>query len=193
MRRARLITFVSVATALSFASAHAQEHGGGHAAVTATHGSPHTTTTPSKTTTSGATSSNPTPSSTSTVGATRGGTTTTVSPIAARIASHPQLAAKCTSLLPKGMTLNQAARGFRNQGQFIAALHVSKNLGIPFADLKNAMTGPSPKSLGQAIHTLRPHADADDEVERATAQASTELKTTTGSTTATTSTTATHK
>ncbi len=42
------------------------------------------------------------------------------------------------------MTLNQASKGFKNQGQFIAALHVSQNLGIPFADLKTAMTGIRP-------------------------------------------------
>jgi len=48
-------------------------------------------------------------------------------------------------MLPKGMTLNEASKGFKNQGQFIAALHVSQNLGIPFADLKTAMTGITPK------------------------------------------------
>ncbi len=42
------------------------------------------------------------------------------------------------------MSLNQASKGFKNQGQFIAALHVSQNLGIPFADLKTAMTGIRP-------------------------------------------------
>jgi hypothetical protein len=54
------------------------------------------------------------------------------------------------------MTVETAAAGFRNQGQFIAALHVSRNLGIPFADLKTAMTGPTHQSLGQAIQSLRP-------------------------------------
>jgi hypothetical protein len=39
------------------------------------------------------------------------------------------------------MTLNQASEGFKNQGQFIAALHVSQNLNIPFKDLKAAMLG----------------------------------------------------
>jgi hypothetical protein len=49
-------------------------------------------------------------------------------------------------MLPAGMTLNEASKGFKNQGQFIAALHVSQNLGIPFADLKTAMTGITPKT-----------------------------------------------
>jgi hypothetical protein len=58
------------------------------------------------------------------------------------------------------MTVETAAAGFKNQGQFIAALHVSQNLGIPFAQLKAAMTGPAHESLGQAIQDLRPTAPA---------------------------------
>ena len=53
-------------------------------------------------------------------------------------------------LLP-GANLADAARGFQNWGQFVAAAHVSHNLNIPFATLKAKMTGPSPMSLGQAI------------------------------------------
>src|SRR5437879_2354947 len=48
------------------------------------------------------------------------------------IESNPQLKARVESLLPAGMSLKTAAMGFRNQGEFIAALHVSKNLNIPF-------------------------------------------------------------
>lgn len=88
------------------------------------------------------------------------------------------------------MTLNQASLGFKNQGQFLAALHVSRNLGIPFADLKTAMTGvrpattgttsgatasPTPLSLGQAIHKLRPSADSVTATATAEHQASAEL------------------
>src|SRR5437763_12495753 len=58
----------------------------------------------------------------------------------ARIERNPALKAKVESMLPAGMTLKTAASGFRNEGQFIAALHVSKNLGIPFDQLKAKMT-----------------------------------------------------
>jgi hypothetical protein len=91
--------------------------------------------------------------------------------IAGRIESHPQLAAKLTPLLPKGMTFETASAGFKNQGQFIAALHVSHNLGISFTDLKAKMTGSTPESLGQAIHDLRPDADEKAESKKATKQA----------------------
>ncbi len=48
---------------------------------------------------------------------------------------------------------------FRNYGQYNAALHVSENLGIPFADLKQKMVVEG-LSLGQAIQALRPDLDA---------------------------------
>ena len=67
-----------------------------------------------------------------------------VNPIAQKISANKGLSSKMPALLPKGMTLNEASKGFKNQGQFIAALHVSQNLNIPFADLKTAMTGIRP-------------------------------------------------
>lgn len=73
-----------------------------------------------------------------------------------RSAHNPKLAARLQPLLPRGMDVNNAAQGFRNWGQFVAAVHVSHNLGIPFADLKAKMTGTNPMSLGQAIQMLRP-------------------------------------
>ncbi len=84
------------------------------------------------------------------------------------INKNPQLVARLTPLLPSGMTLEQAADGFKNQGQFIAALNASKNLNIPFADLKAKMTGPGRESLGRAIHELRPDLDADASKQAAT-------------------------
>ena len=138
-----------------FADQNGTPHGNPHAAqippthATPTHGNPHTTTTTT--------------------------TTATLNPIAAKISRHPQQAARIERMLPVGMTLNQASRGFRNQGQFIAALHVSQNLHIPFRDLKRAMTGPNAMSLGQAIHTLRPSTDADAAVRRANTQAQSDV------------------
>jgi hypothetical protein len=65
----------------------------------------------------------------------------------------------------KPITLDAASMGFKNQGQFIAALHVSQNLGVPFLDLKKAMvtsqttggvtTMSQTGSLGQAIQTVK--------------------------------------
>ncbi len=78
--------------------------------------------------------------------------------IAAKIARNPKLKARIESMLPTGMTLDQAADGFRNQGQFIAAVNASKNHGISFTQLKNEMTGDNALSLGDAIQKLKPAA-----------------------------------
>ena len=92
------------------------------------------------------------------------------STIAARIESHPQLASRLRLMLPQGMTLETAAKGFKNQGQFIAALHVSQNLEIPFEQLKTEMVT-NHQSLGQSIHILKPLTDATTEVHRAEREA----------------------
>ena len=71
-------------------------------------------------------------------------------------AHHANLASRLQPLLPAGATLQSASGGFKNEGQFIAALHVSHNLNIPFDQLKTEMTGASHESLGHAIEDLRP-------------------------------------
>jgi hypothetical protein len=54
------------------------------------------------------------------------------------------------------MKPGDAFNGFNSHGQFFAALHVSRNLGIPFRDLKAQMMSDENMSLGKAIHELRP-------------------------------------
>lgn len=82
---------------------------------------------------------------------------------------NTKLSENLGKLLPAGTDLQAAAAGFRNLGEFVAAVHVSHNLGIPFADLKADMM--SGDNLGQAITKLRPDADAEVEARRARAQA----------------------
>jgi hypothetical protein len=71
------------------------------------------------------------------------------------LAKNTNLRAKLQSRLPPNTDVNAAAAGFRNLGQFVAAVNVSFNHGIPFADLKVLMTGDHPLSLGQALQQLR--------------------------------------
>jgi uncharacterized membrane protein YdfJ with MMPL/SSD domain len=113
----------------------------------------------------------------------------TLNPIAQKIASHPQLASKVRALLPAGTTLNQASTGFKNQGQLIAALHVSRNLGIPFSKLKTDMTGDKHLSLGQSIQDLKPSAHVTTEAHRAETEADDDARTTTTPITSPTNTT----
>jgi hypothetical protein len=89
-----------------------------------------------------------------------------------RLQNHPALASRIDKLLPAGTSLEMAESGFKSPGQFIAALHVSKNLNIPFDQLKAKVTGvtmqangqtttTTPMSLGKAIHALRPNLTED--------------------------------
>jgi hypothetical protein len=119
------------------------------------------------------------------------------SKMSGQLMQNTQLASKLSSLLPSGTDLQTAASGFKNLGQFVAAVHVSHNLGIPFAQLKctelatkdacTTMNGtttetmPVPSkssSLGQAIHTLKPSlstSDSDSAAKQAKKNASADL------------------
>jgi hypothetical protein len=95
-----------------------------------------------------------------------------------RIENNSQLMSRLQPLLPSGVTLASAAQGFKTEGQFIAALHVSQNLKIPFAQLKGEMTESDHDSLGQAIHDLRPSANAKASVKTAEQEARADIKAT---------------
>lgn len=77
-------------------------------------------------------------------------------------------------LLPPGTDIAAAAAGFKNQGQFVAAVYAADNLGIPFTDLRSRMVD-NGLSLGQAIQSLRPGTDYDAEATRALRQANAEI------------------
>ena len=164
-----------------------------------THGNPHGSNTPpskggnTKTSTPTPTTNSTTTTSTTTTSTTT--TTTSLNPIAQKL-TNTQLGTRLEHLLPAGTTLDTASAGFKHQGQFIAALHVSQNLGIPFANLKTAMlattvpgatiaTPSSPKTLGQAIQQLKPFANSTTEANRAEHETAEDLRTTTTTTTTT--------
>jgi hypothetical protein len=154
---------------------------------------PSTTTTTTTTAAKGGKHSGTT-STTTTTTTTTTSNTTPLNPIAAKIDSKPNLKSKLTALLPidpltgKTMTLDKASLGFKNQGQFIAALHVSENLGIPFTTLKSNMVTITPGapgeqptatqtgSLGQAIQKSKATANVTTEVQKAEQQASADLQ-----------------
>ena len=82
---------------------------------------------------------------------------------------NPKLEARLLSLLglPADTPITNVSSGFKNWGQFVAAVHVSENLDLDFNTLKAAMTGipagspagttptAQPMSLGQAVQSLR--------------------------------------
>ena len=68
---------------------------------------------------------------------------------------NQSLETRLQPLLPNGMSASAASKGFRNWGRFVAAVHASRNLNIPFQSLKLKMTGDMPLSLGQAIQAIQ--------------------------------------
>lgn len=82
------------------------------------------------------------------------------------VPKNPRVVAKLKAMLPPEMSVQQAAAGFQNQGQFVAAVQVSHNLEIPFSRLKDKVVREG-LSLGQAIQALRPDANVSRELARA--------------------------
>ncbi len=89
-----------------------------------------------------------------------------LTPVQEKLQKNTNLASKLATRLPAGTDLVAAAAGFRNLGQFVAAVNVSSNLGIPFDQLKTRMVTDG-KSLGQAIQALKPVASATIEAQHA--------------------------
>jgi len=148
------------------------------AAAATTHGSGSTTAATSKK--SATTAATTTPATTTGADA-----TIALTPVQQKLQRNTKLADKVASRLPDGTDLMTAAADFRNLGQFVAAVNVSNNLGIPFTDLKNAMVEDH-LSLGQAIHELRPAANSTLEANRAETEATSLINSTTTTTTTTT-------
>ena len=93
------------------------------------------------------------------------------SSVSDHLQDNTKLASKLQSLLPQGTNLQQAAQGFKNLGQFVAAVHVAHNLGIPFDQLKAKLMGPPTESLGKAIHSLKPDVKSSAEAKKGQKQA----------------------
>lgn len=102
-----------------------------------------------------------------------GKSTKTGKTVAQQLTEHKRLTTQLGQLLPAGTDLQAAAAGFKNLGQFVAAVHVSKNLSIPFSDLKTRLMDGA--SLGTAIKALRPDVNATTEANKAQRQARQDL------------------
>lgn len=138
------------------------------------------------------TTKSPTSTSTTSTGTTNTAaeSTTTLTPVQQKLQKNSNLADKLKSRLPEGTDLMKASEGFKNLGQFVAAVNVSNNLGLNFTDLKTRMVDEG-MSLGQAIQDVKKTSNVDAEVTRAETEADSMIKssTTTTSTSTSTSTT----
>ena len=71
-----------------------------------------------------------------------------------KLLANENLRNKMRARLPRGTDPMVAASGFKNLGQFVAAVNVSNNLGIDFTMLKGLMVNRG-MSLGQAIQQAK--------------------------------------
>jgi hypothetical protein len=94
------------------------------------------------------------------------------------LAENTKLSKKLQNLLPADEKVQDAASGFKNLGEFVAAVHVAHNLNIPFDQFKNKVT--IGDSLGKAVHALNPklnHKEIMSQVKKGKQQAKEDIKT----------------
>ena len=94
------------------------------------------------------------------------GTTGKLSPVQQSLRRNPDLADRVAGRLPPRIDVMWAASGFRDMGQFVAAVNAADNLQIPFMTLKSRMLDDG-MNLGQAIRDLRRSSDYRKEARRA--------------------------
>jgi hypothetical protein len=78
--------------------------------------------------------------------------------------------------LPSGTDLNAAAAGFRRLELFVATVHASNNVEIPFSELKRRIVNDG-MTLGQAIQDVRPKSRYWAEAHRAEDEAAAAIRT----------------
>ena len=98
------------------------------------------------------------------------GETVPLTPVQEKLKRNTNLASKLERALegrlPAGTDLMAAALGFKNLGQFVAAVNVSTNLQLDFIELKARLVEQN-MSLGQAIQDLKATASPTVEAQRA--------------------------
>jgi hypothetical protein len=76
--------------------------------------------------------------------------------VATALERNQHLSSVVKPLLPPGTNITDAATGFKKQKDFVAALHMAKNLGIPFNEIKTRMTTGHRMSLDESLRDIRP-------------------------------------
>ena len=106
---------------------------------------------------------------------------------------NTQLAKNLAKFFPDGTNLSAQANGFKNLGEFVSAVHVSHNLGIPFDQLKCTQLGTAKAtesgtvcpaivtnadgmSLGKAIQRNKPEVGSGQVVREAERQAKRDIE-----------------
>src|SRR6476469_6767014 len=100
----------------------------------------------------------------------------TPTPVQKELQRNLLLADGLRGRLPRGTDLAAAAGGFRRLELFVATVHASNNLDIPFSELKRRIVNDG-MTLGQAIQDIRPKSRYWDEARRAEDDAAAAIRT----------------
>jgi hypothetical protein len=98
------------------------------------------------------------------------------SPVQKELQRNLVLADSLRGRFPTGTDLNAAAGGFRRLELFVATVHVSNNIDIPFSELKRRIVNDG-MTLGQAIQDMRPQSRYWQEARRAEDEAAAAIRT----------------
>jgi len=98
------------------------------------------------------------------------------SPVQKEVQRNLVLADSVRVRLPLGTDLNTAAGGFRRLELFVATVHASNNIDIPFSELKRRIVNDG-MTLGQAIQDMRPQSRYWQEARRAEDEAAATIRT----------------
>ena len=98
------------------------------------------------------------------------------SPVQKELHRNLVLADGLRNRLPAGTDLNAAAGGFRRLELFVATVHASNNMEIPFSELKRRIVNDG-MTLGQAIQDVRPRSRYWAEAQRAEDEAAAAIRT----------------
>jgi hypothetical protein len=114
--------------------------------------------------------------------------TVTLTPVQQKLQKNTNLADKLKTRLPEGTDLMKAADGFKNLGQFVAAVNVASNHpDVKFTDLKTRMVDEG-MSLGQALQDVKKTTNVEAEVTKAQTEADAMIKSSTTTTSTSTNT-----
>jgi hypothetical protein len=99
-----------------------------------------------------------------------------LSPVQQELQRNTVLANALRAHLPQGVEVTAAASGFRRLELFVATIHASNNVAIPFAELKRRIVNDG-MTLGQAIQDIRPRSRYWAEARRAEDDAAAMIRT----------------
>lgn len=99
-----------------------------------------------------------------------------LSPVQQELQRNTVLSNILRARLPEGTELIAAASGFRRLELFVAAVHASNNVSVPFFELKRRVVNDG-MTLGQAIQDIRPKSRYWSEARRAEDDAAAMIRT----------------